>query len=395
MDLDAALAQFDATETTLKRLETVWQRLIALVPAGIAFVGSAPEGVEYEDLRRSFDVLAEGLPAIDGWRITDAPWSLDEIAQGRYDAHDLSEVTAITSIEQGVNAPGEAIREYRFRFNRARRELVRQRAQDLVIEIETLLKSLVPGVERDNQPVDDPNWPLMTASIREVERLIGSSVSRTRAWGDLARHMAWGQNVDLLDIAEHDWPSVRKDIEESLYSEHEPMPVQVGDLAELVASRPTGAVTTALAWDSIEDEGFERLIFNIVSDAQGYENPQWLMQTRAPDRGRDISVQRVLSDPLSGVTRQRVIIQCRHQRSKSITPDDISKTLTLVKLWEPPPIDVLIFATSGRLTGDAVRWYEQHNEKRERPSIEPWVESHLESLLAQRPYLAGPLRPQT
>jgi hypothetical protein len=39
---------------------------------------------------------------------------------------------------------------------------------------------------------------------------------------------------------------------------------------------------------------------------------------------------------------------------------------------------------------------DQHNNDRERPEIEPWAESHLEGLLAERPDLVPTgLRPDT
>lgn len=396
MDLDQALGEFDAAETTLRRLETVWQRLSELVPQGIAFVGDSPEGIEYEDLRRAFRDLVDGLPTIGGWTITDFPLELDEVAQNRLDAQDIGEIEAIVSVEQGVTAPGEAIREYRFRFNRARRSLVRQRAQQLLGEIAALFAELVKRIERDNEAISDPEWPALVEAIREVERLMGSSMTRTGRWRELARHLAWAQGCDLHDIADHDWPSVLNDIQSALYDQFEPMPVQVDDLAELAATHPRGPVSTKLAWNVLDDEAFERLVFNIIGDAAGYENPQWLTHTHAPDRGRDLSVDRVVSDSLSGVTRQRVIIQCRHLLSKSVAPSDIANAITAVKLWEPPAVDVLIFVTSGRFSADAVAWIEKHNHDRQRPALEPWAETHLESLLAQRPHLVGQfdLRPR-
>ncbi len=389
VDLDEALGEFDAAETTLRRLEAVWQRLAELVPEGIAFVGDSPEGIEYEDLRRAFRELVDGLPGIDDWTISEFPWALDEIAQSRFDARDIGEVEAITSVEQGVGAPGDAIREYRFRFNRARRSLVRERAQELMSEIAVLLTELQERVERDNEPIADVEWLKLVDRIREVERLMGSSMSRTGRWRDLTRHLAFAQGVDLHDIADHDWPSVLIDIQSALYGEYEPMPVQVRDLAELAATKPRGQVSTKLAWSVLSDEDFERLVFNIISDAPGYENPRWLTKTRAPDRGRDLSVDRVVSDSLSGVTRQRAIIQCRHSLSKSVTPTDVSNAIASMKLCEPPPVDVLIFATSGRFTGDAVTWIDKHNDERQRPVLEPWADSHLESLLSPRPYIVA------
>jgi hypothetical protein len=59
-----------------------------------------------------------------------------------------------------------------------------------------------------------------------------------------------------------------------------------------------------------------------------------------------------MSDSLSGVTRQRVIIQFRNSLSRSIRHADVADALASVALCEPPPVDVLVFATSGRFTGD-------------------------------------------
>jgi restriction endonuclease len=173
-----------------------------------------------------------------------------------------------------------------------------------------------------------------------------------------------------------------------LYSEHEPLPVAVDDLATLAASEPHGPVSTALSWDSLAPDEFERLVFNIISDASGYENPKLLTRTNAPDRGRDLSVDRGLSDALSGVARQRVIVQCKHWTSKSVALADLVEAVAQTELWEPPPIDVLIIAASGRFTSDAVAWADRHNTERKRPVIELWAETHLESLLAERPHLA-------
>ena len=48
------------------------------------------------------------------------------------------------------------------------------------------------------------------------------------------------------------------------------------DLAEVVASKPAGSVKAKLAWDVLDEEDFDRLLYNIVSDAADCEKPQWL-----------------------------------------------------------------------------------------------------------------------
>lgn len=51
-------------------------------------------------------------------------------------------------------------------------------------------------------------------------------------------------------------------------------------------------MTTALRCDSITDEGFERLLFDLLRGLEGYDNVDWLMKTNASDRGRDLTVYR-------------------------------------------------------------------------------------------------------
>src|SRR4051812_45872938 len=98
MDLNQAIGDFDAAETTLRRLEAVWDRLSALVPEGIVFFGDSPEGVEYEDICRAFRDLAGGLPPVDGYRIEASPMPLDDIAQNRIDAREVGFIEAITDV---------------------------------------------------------------------------------------------------------------------------------------------------------------------------------------------------------------------------------------------------------------------------------------------------------
>lgn len=388
VDLNQAIGDFDAAETTLRRLESVCERLSALVPQGIRLFGDSPEGVEYEDLCRAFRDLAAGLPPIDGYRVEAAPMPLDVIAQNRIDALEVGFIEASTDVEAGIAEPGEAVREYRFRFNRVRRKVARDRILELISEIDSRLQSLTETVNADREAIESPEWEELRDALSEIERLAGSSTPRKGRWGELRRHLAWGQGVDLHDIAVHDWPSVLVDINAGLYTDTEPMPVSGIDLGTLAGSHLEGRVSTRLNWSAIDDEGFERLIFNLISNTMGYENPRWLTKTHAPDGGRDLSVERVHIDPLGGTKRQHVIISCKHWLTKSIHPDVVHSALGRVRLSQPPPVDVLVIATSGRFTNDAVRVIDQHNNERVRPEIEPWAESHLEGLLAQRPDLA-------
>lgn len=142
-----------------------------------------------------------------------------------------------------------------------------------------------------------------------------------------------------------------------------------------------------LQWGKLGAEEFERLIFSLVSEAEGYADVDWLMKTNAPDHGRDIGAIRLRSDSLSGYSQERLVIQCKHWLSRSIRDDEIVKEVTSVDHWRDPPVDVLIIATSGRFTADAVSWIERHNGKGVRPRVEMWNDARLENLLAGRPHI--------
>jgi hypothetical protein len=124
--------------------------------------------------------------------------------------------------------------------------------------------------------------------------------------------------MTCYDIANNDWPSVRGDIEAAFYRDLEPLPVGVEDLAALAASRPPGAASTGLNWGRLTPEDFERLLWRILDDAPGYENVRLLTRMNAADRGQDVSAERTRSDALSGVTREFVIVQCKHWQARSV-----------------------------------------------------------------------------
>lgn len=382
--LMAALEQFEATEANLIKLERLWDEIASMIPTGINFGAN----VEYEDRVRSFDLLVASLPKIGGWKPTATPPDLDGVAQSRLDAMEIDEPSAHVSVERWIEEPGRELQEYRFRFNNMRRALIRDALISLIDQIDADIRGVRavvgPDAERPHQ-IDKEVWNEMREHMKQIEVLLGSSVKKPARWSDMMRHMHFGCVGDLHDIEAMDWPDVKGTLRRGLYGTNEAVSVQVADLSALVATRPTGPVTTALAWSKIDDQTFERLIFTLISDTPGYENPEWLMQTRAPDRGRDLSVMRVIQDELSGTIRLRVVIQCKHWKTRSVSVGEVSSTKDQMALWPNPRVDVLILATSGRFTADAVTWIEQHNASGASPRIEMWAESHLERLLAARP----------
>lgn len=383
-DLNGALRTFEAAEANLAKLERLWKEIRKLTPDGIAF-GSDPQ---YEDVVRSYEHVLASLPRIDGWVPTSIPRELDAIAQARFDAQEIGEPEMFVSVEQDIEEPAKELREYRFRFDRKRRELTRNAINSLIETISELLHSLhrENARRRSNTSLDgNPQWKGLREIVHQIDVLLGSSVPRPPRWEDLNRHLRFAQVKDLNDIITFDWPEVSAGIAHRLYAADEPVPVNAGDLSDIVKAKPTGQVATALEWSRLTPEDFERLIFALISNEATYENPEWLMETSAPDRGRDLSVTRVIKDALTGTRRERIIIQCRHVRSRSISPSDITILRDQVQQWEPPQINELIIVTSGRFSADAVSMVERQNQSNSSLKIQMWPESHLERLLAARP----------
>jgi len=390
--INSALRQFEAAEAHLTKLERLWAEIEKLIPDGLQF-GNDPV---YEERVRSYRDVLTGLPKIDGWKPESIPMDLNAICQNRLDAKELGEISMEVTVEEGIEAPGRELAEYRHRLNKKRRQLIRNAMNDLIARIDHtlgLLEELELVGEREiNEDLEGENWEKLKSQVQEIEMLLGSALPHPPRWNDLQRHLAFGMVLDLRDIIRMDWPSVKSGLTKGLYDQDEPIPVEVEDIGTLAATQPTGTVSTKLKWESLDDEGFERLIFALISSTPGYENPAWLTKTKAPDRGRDLSAIRVLNDPLTGALRSRVIIQCKHWLSKSVSAADVATVKEQMALWDSPKVDVLVVSTSGRFSADAVALIEKHNQSDHALKIEMWPESHLESLLAARPGLIAEFR---
>ncbi|MFE5893235.1 restriction endonuclease [Streptomyces sp. NPDC056462] len=384
MELNELLNAMDRAAANLAKLENVWSRAESFIPTAPSR-GSHPE---YDDLRRAWQDLIVGLPKIDGWTITEPLPSIDEMGQAFIDYLEIGE--APHAVHDAGEKPGKDLAHYRYRLNRSRRRAAGERLQHLMSSIDAALLRLLEGVARDSsERLEGPEVDQITASIGEIERLTADTAERRGQWGVLHRHMSFSQGIDWHDIAESDWPSVRPDIEAAAFSDTDPIPVPDIDLGQAAASNLTGTATIALPWDRLDDDGFERLLFDLLRSFPEHENVQWLMHTRAADRGRDLSLDRVLRDSTGGVRSERVIVQAKHWLSRSVGPTAVADTVTAIKLWEPPVVRGLIIATSGRFSADAVAWAEQHNEKGTAPLIELWPDSRLETLLAQKSHLTA------
>lgn len=384
LSLDKLLAVMDRAAANLERLQAVWERAGPMLPTGPS-AGSTPE---YEDLARTWDDLLRGLPKIDGWTITERLPDMHEIGTMYLEYAEIGEPPF--RVMEASDAPDKALAEYRHRLNRARRRAVRDRMQELVTKVDALLPMLLADIPRDSlEHPEDARVPELEAAVAEIERLIGGTASRRGRWGDLHRHMHFGQGHDWHDIYELDWPTVKPDIEAAMFSEGDPLPVPDIDLGRVASQRPVGGASTTLSWNKLDPDGFERLLHDLLRNLPGYQNVQLLMKANAADRGRDISAERVLHDGAGGVRTERVIVQAKHWLSKSVPPEEITSALTRITLWEPPVVRGFIVATSGHFTSDAVAWVERHNEAGKVPFIDLWPEPRLTTMLSERPWLVA------
>ena len=383
-----ALEQFGAAEANLEKLERIFGELCDLTPDGIVFGSNS----QYEDLCRDYEDVLAALPEIDGWKPESQPIDLNSLAHSKLDAAEVGEPIALFYVQETLEAPSRELSSYRRLLNKKRRQLIRDELSDVIADVDRLLRDIGKGLACDEEPqakVSNEQWDLLKDRVQIMDTLLGSILTRPKRWADLERHLYFGQVADLQDIMRNDWPEVKKGLIANLYHENEPIPVATVDLGTLAATNPRGAISTKLNWSRLDEEDFERFIFTLISNTEGYENPQWLMRTNAQDRGRDLSVDRVWNDNLGGVTRKRVLIQCKRIGKKSINANDVALLSQQILLWEPPRVDVLVIATTSRFTEQAVAAVERNNDGDRALSIEMWPESHLERLLASRPTLVA------
>lgn len=381
--LNEALRHFEAVEANIVKLEKILEEISSQIPDGVDFT----EDPEYEDNCRVANDLWDSLPPIDDWKPSIELMDRDEIAQKRLDAIEIGEIEISIALARQLEQPEKLLRAYKYEFNKKRRQLVADSVDALIDATDEILQKLSNEYKAETdfrKSVDSESFSDLKGNISQIDTLLGSA-PRPQRWTDLQRHLHFGLITDLNDIVRLDWPSIKSGLRKSVYGEKEPIPIEISDLGEVVRNRPKGPVLTKLNWDRLSNEDFERLIFVLISSEKGYENPEWLTSTNAPDRGRDLSVTRVQHDSLGGTTRQRILIQCKHWLSRSVSPSDVATLREQMRLWEPPRVDVHVIATTGRFTSDAVSLIEKQNHSDDALRIEMWPESHLERLLASRP----------
>ena len=381
INLSEALDQFDRTMANIQILQDLWQRYEQHLPTSMAFGLDTPET---DQIRWEFNDTVDSLPAIHGEKLAAELLRLDDISQSMLEYREVldSELDIYRATDEIRYSPKRQLDRYQYRVIKMRRILVRKRIEEAVTSVDQLLRSTIETEEGREFPSDCSGWLFLRKIMAELDRLRGEETLGGTRLSDLYRHMYFAEPCDLKDIVETDWPSVRAALVDLIFR-GEPVNISSKDLGDLVSSEPKGSVTSRLPWEQLDQETFERMVFDLLRSAGSYENVEWLMKTNAPDRGRDISAVRVIVDELGGTKRSDVVIQCRRWITRSIGVPEIVVLLEQVGLWSRK-FSTIIVVTAGMFTQDAVEWREKRELNGESPFIEYWPRSHLEHLLASR-----------
>lgn len=369
------------TEKNLNQLQAVLDRAIPILPDGPE-VFSSPE---YEDLQRQWKAGIAQVPPIEGFRITEELPDIETVGWAFVESAETG--MPPVSVIEAVNQPGRQLGKYRFHFGVAKRRLVKQRTEELVDKAERCIAEIAQTVNVDSrEPIIDDRTETVKGAIDEIESLLSDRLSKRGRWSDLRRHLGYSESHDWIDIRMLDWPSVKADIIEAMSISPDPLEVPDFDLGVL-AKNPTGSISTlGFDWQRITYQDFERLLFDLLSSLEGYENVQWLTDVNAPDRGRDIYLDRMLRDASGSCRYERVIVQAKHYPGRSVQPQDIIKAVSAADSWAGAPVRWIIFATSGNFTDAAIDTVNGRNQ-RETLQLETWNRSFLERLLNQHPQL--------
>lgn len=394
MDLDHVLRTLAGTESNLKRCEALIQEIEGMIPpSGTVrfFCDGDPDLEKFIDLRDKLYEYMDALPQIDGFRPEKCVCDLNSLAEMRLDLGPIV-IDPFEEIEAGSYPyrQGVELKAYRKRFNAKRHELLFGRQLEQLEAVDDIVHQMNKSLDAspDDKDAGIEEAEKIQAAVDTLAILLGSEDKPPR-WHDLQRHLYFNCRGDREDICKIDWPVVRDSIKERIVSlRDKPVALPVADLSGLSAASTSGPLSISMKWESVSSDQFEDLLYDLLSEAEDYQNVQLLMPTNAPDRGRDVSAERIIRDSLGLTTTQRVIVQCKHWMSKSVSLKDLSDLDAQIGLWEPPRVHSIIVATTGRFTADAVRWVEQRNDQGGHRSIQLWSEKHLEKLLAVQMPLA-------
>jgi hypothetical protein len=219
--------------------------------------------------------LLNGLPKIDGWIPSATPLDLDSIAHQRLDAEEIGEPEMLISLGIEMEEPARELAEYRYRLNRARRQLIREAILKIAEQVNATMDS-------DRGEIDEWRQQLLS-NLRQMDVLMGSAFERPQEWGALLDQLEHTDDATGIDVYARMWTTIRERLISGLYDDVEPLPIPIEDLGTISRSPASGSVATQLNWASLDEAGFERLVFSLISGSDSYENVAWLTRTNASD----------------------------------------------------------------------------------------------------------------
>lgn len=347
---------------------------------------SESQSIDIDEVKDRFIERLALLPIIENYT--------PDHSSFRATSHDS---TTSPQLIQELDTFQNVLEEYSSMIHKKRAEIAPPLLLDVFEEIEDLLARLKDTHLRKGlagrQKIEDSSLPKLKEKVQDIEICLGENISLPERWADLKRHLAFGEIHDLEDIVGRDWPSVRRGILKKFFRREDIFLLEDESISEFRKLANHIASRNQFSWKDLSPKEFERLIFQMVSSPDiTYENAEFLMQTNAPDGGRDISVYRVYQDSLFGPVRHRAIIQCKHWLDKSLSVKDVSYLKDQLTLWEPPRVDILIIATTGYFSESAVRFMENHNQSSSSLRIEYWSIEKIKTIIDSRPYLLEKFR---
>jgi hypothetical protein len=133
-------------------------------------------------------------------------------------------------------------------------------------------------------------------------------------------------------------------------------------------------------WTKLTEAAFEELVFALISSDPAFGDTEWVYPYANTIR-RDISTVRAATNSEGRCACLRTLVQCRHPVSGQISFEELMLVKEQVALWNDPPFDVIVLATSGRFTDEAQRWAVVHNAASRKPRFELFSRDKLEQML--------------
>ncbi len=328
---------FDLIEVNLTKSDYIWEKISK-------YLNGKSDSEDYEILVQKFYNVIQTLPKIENWMPSPEIHELSEVTKLLIENDEIGDWEFTIDMNKKLFQPEQEIRQYKYLVRKKRHEIIREYIKQYLIEIEKEIERILIDYKdaKNNSTIKDDDIVTIVRNSNHIEFLIGKAKYPKR-WSDFKRHIHFHLKQDFEDIKKNDLPDIWGSLNEIIYHKEEPLHIGIESLDDIEGEEiPSKLVIKSLKWNNLNDDSFERIIYNLISSTSNYENPKWLTKTRAADKGRDLSVDKIVHDDLVDTQRFKVIIQCKHWLSKSLNVEDIIVSKEKIKNLEPPKIEIFI-----------------------------------------------------